>query len=273
MLADTSLASVALPGGLFSGDGRLLCDAELRPLTGSEEDWLARNRSAPAARAVTRMLSECVVRVGDRAGGVELARSLLAGDRAFLMIELRRLTHGRALLAVIDCPSCAAPMDIDFDIDAVEVERPARLAPACEIESEGRTIRFRLPNGADEESVASMQPDAAVGELLRLCTLDDGGRPATAEEVERIAAAMEAAAPRVEPELDLTCPSCEHVFTLPFDTTAFFLDEMRVRSDQLLREVHTLALYYHWSEPEILRLTRDRRRAYLSLLSDAFLSG
>jgi hypothetical protein len=59
----------------------------------------------------------------------------------------------------------------------------------------------------------------------------------------------------------------------PFDTTAFFLSEMRINGEQLLREVHSLAFYYHWSEAEIMSLRRDRRRAYLSLLSDALRQG
>ena len=35
------------------------------------------------------------------------------------------------------------------------------------------------------------------------------------------------------------------------------------------REVHTLALRYHWSEGEILALTRPRRRRYLELLAES----
>jgi hypothetical protein len=73
----------------------------------------------------------------------------------------------------------------------------------------------------------------------------------------------------LEVELDLTCPECSLTFLAPFDTTAFFFHEMQINGDQLLREVHLLALYYHWSEAEILSLSRDRRRAYLGLLSDA----
>jgi hypothetical protein len=35
---------------------------------------------------------------------------------------------------------------------------------------------------------------------------------------------------------------------------------------RLLREVHELARAYHWSEADILRLDRRRRRRYLALL-------
>ena len=63
---------------------------------------------------------------------------------------------------------------------------------------------------------------------------------------------MEQAAPRVEIELDLTCPECGHAFLAPFDATAFFLAEMRMSGERLLREVHQLAFHYGWSEAEIL---------------------
>ena len=67
---------------------------------------------------------------------------------------------------------------------------------------------------------------------------------------------------------ELTCPECERDFLAPFDTTAFFFQEMRLRREALLREVHLLALYYHWSEADILALTRERRRMYLALLDE-----
>ena len=36
--------------------------------------------------------------------------------------------------------------------------------------------------------------------------------------------------------------------------------------DSLDREVHTLAMQYHWSETDILSLPRERRRRYLRLI-------
>ncbi|HEX7048849.1 MAG TPA: hypothetical protein VF188_01455 [Longimicrobiales bacterium] len=37
--------------------------------------------------------------------------------------------------------------------------------------------------------------------------------------------------------------------------------------DALYREVHHLAFHYHWSEAEILAMTRSKRQRYLSLLA------
>ena len=99
--------------------------------------------------------------------------------------------------------------------------------------------------------------------------LDDGGHSLTREEREIVIAEMEKVAPQVDLELDLVCPECGHGFVAPCDTTVLFFDEMRIQGRQLLREVHSLAFYYHWSEEDILRMSRSRRRAYLGLLREA----
>jgi hypothetical protein len=39
---------------------------------------------------------------------------------------------------------------------------------------------------------------------------------------------------------------------------------------RLYTEVHHLALHYHWSEHDILRLPRGKRQCYLSLLVSHF---
>jgi hypothetical protein len=41
---------------------------------------------------------------------------------------------------------------------------------------------------------------------------------------------------------------------------------MKLRSEQLLKEVLIMARQFHWSEKDILRLRMQRRRAYLTLL-------
>ena len=36
----------------------------------------------------------------------------------------------------------------------------------------------------------------------------------------------------------------------------------------LYRDVHYLAFHYHWSEGQVLRLSRSKRLRYLSMLAD-----
>jgi hypothetical protein len=263
-----------LPGGLITEDGRRIAAVALRPLSGHEEEWLATHPGTPAAPAVTRLLGACLTGFAD---APETARRLLVGDRDFLMLQLRRITLGETVQAVLACPACGAKMDVDFSVDDVPVERRPQAAAAHSLLLGDREVRFRLPTGGDQEAVlayeASVACDdeaAAVDALLDRCLIDTGkGAPLSPEERAGVIEAMEQRAPRIELDLDLTCPECGQGFTVPFDTTAFFLEEMRTGLDRLLREVHLLAFYYHWGEAEILSLRRDRRRAYLALLSDA----
>jgi hypothetical protein len=263
-----------LPGGVVLDD-RVLRTAELSPFSGREEDWLAAHPNAPAAVAVTSLLGSCIVRVDDVPGSRDLAKRMLVGDRDFLMLQLRRLTLGERIQAVVECAACRSKVDVDFDAADVPVERRPHLG-SYDVEVGGeetrRSIRFRLPTGADQEQVLELEIEDAASALMQRCILDDSGRVPDAQERSAIERAMENAAPEINLELDLECPECGSRFLVPFDTTAFFLSEMHVSATQLLREVHTIAFHYHWSEEEILRLKRPRRRAYLGVLSDALRS-
>jgi hypothetical protein len=265
---------VELPGGLVLDDNHRLEWAELRPLTGREEEWLARCAGAPAAPLVTRLLASCLVQLDDTPISRTLAQRLLVGDRDFLVLQLRRITLGEHVNAVVVCPACGKNMDMDFKIDDVPVERRRQTAATYMRTVEqgsgpARTVQFRLPTGADQEAVLGLVVDEAVETLLDRCLVDAGGEPLSPKQRQTVIEAMDDLAPQLDLEFDLTCPECSHAFITPFDMTAFFFREMRANSTQLLREVHYLALYYHWSEAEILGLTRTRRRTYLALLNEA----
>jgi hypothetical protein len=263
---------VMLPGGLALADGPVLRRATLRELTGREEEWLAASAGAPAAPLTSRLLAACLLDLDGAAGGLELARRLLVGDRDFLVLELRRLTFGPRVAAVLGCPACAARMDVDFDLDAVPVEprpqTPVFDAPVEQQRGPPLPVRFRLPTGADQEAVLGLAPAAAAAALLERCLLEQPPGGLAPEQQDMVGDVMERVAPRVEIELDLGCPECGAAFEAPFDLTAFFYAELRATSRLLLREIHSLALYYHWSEAEILGLTRAKRRAYLALLGE-----
>jgi hypothetical protein len=248
---------------------QLLNTACLRQLSGREEEWLARHRNSPGAVRVSWLLSSCLLALGDRQVSRDLVQRLLVADRDYLVLQLRRLTFGDQVQAVVPCRKCSQKMDIDFHLNDVPVDcRPQRVS-SYTVELSGRVIRFRLTTGGDQEAVLESRSDDLADELLNRCVLDNGGKSLSVEEKETVAAEMEQFAPQVELELELGCPECQEHFLLPFDTTAFFLDEMAFKSDELLREIHALAFHYHWSETEILRLDRRRRRAYLALLNES----
>jgi hypothetical protein len=185
------------------------------------------------------------------------------------MIQLRRITLGQGVSAVVTCPACAQRMDVDFEADAVPVTQRPQTAETHPVDLGGRVLSFRLPTGADQEAALGLDEPDAVTLLLDRCLVGATAADLSAADRTTVIETMGRTAPRVDVELDLVCPECEHAFLLDFDLTAFVIEEMRTNARQLLREVHTLAFYYHWSEPDVLNLRRDRRRSYLSLLRDA----
>lgn len=260
-----------LPGGLVLQPNQSLNHAALRPLCGREEEWLACHQNTPSAIRVSWLLNACLLSLDEHPVNSDIVQKLLVGDRQYLMLQLRRLTLGDQIQAVVLCPACSQKMDVNFQLDDVPVKSCPQSVSPYSIEVSGRSICFRLPNGGDQEAILGHDIDDAVEELMQRCILDGESDALSSEERNVVVAAMEQMAPQVEFELDLTCPECSHQFLLPFDTTAFFFEEMAFKGKEILHEIHALAFYYHWSESDIVNLDRRRRRAYLALLSD-FLS-
>jgi hypothetical protein len=285
------VTTVALPGGYRDADGILRIAAEIAPLTGFAEEQLAEPfdaRTRPTL--VTRLLAGCVSTPGARGTQVDAVRALLVADREFLVLKLRQLTFGSRVQATLVCPECQGKLDMEFDVDALPVEtrHPAadtevlQLSPAAVfLDSTGeehRTVEFRLPRGADEEAVAAAGPrsvDEASDALLERCLVRVGsiapvdGATVRALDVRTRASIeerMDAIAPQLGLEMDVTCPECNTVFVEVLDCAALFFEELRLERGQLYRDVHHLALGYHWSEPEILALPRVKRQGYLELL-------
>lgn len=286
-----------LPGGYLDDDGVLHREAELAPLTGREEELLADAGGAVSTpELVTAILSRCVRRIGSiQPVDARVARGLLVADRQYLLLRLRAATFGDRVEGTLACPwpRCGSKVDVDFSLDDVPVERREALEPAYRVElsrdegAEGggedgapRAATFRLARGADQEALGAVlaeNPARALTALLERCIVGTEGGPEDVGEwvagltpVARreIEEAMLAASPQLDLEMELTCPECGRAFTAPFDLADFFFGELRTGRDLLYRQVHYLAYHYHWSEREILGMTRDKRLSYIEILAD-----
>lgn len=286
-----------LPGGYWDHAGRLNREYELAVLTGREEELLAQARRTESASLVTAVLARCVRRVGDIAPLTpDVAAGLLVADRHYLLLKLRQATFGDLVRADIFCPwrDCGRRVTVTFTIDDLPVTEPPARAPCFAMHlspaagglhgaspSSGvREIVFRLPNGADQEAVApllAVNEAQALARLLARCILRiDASEPPGEEKLaalsplarSEIEAEMERVAPKVECELETACAECGRSFVAPFDIQRFFFGELRTDADLLYREVHYLAYHYHWSEREIMEMTRDKRRKYIEVLAD-----
>jgi len=214
-----------------------------------------------------------------------MVRRLLVGDRLFLLLKLREMTFGRSIQAVITCtwPDCGARVDIDFAAENIPVtaspqqslQHRLQLTPAAG----GHIVTFRLPNGEDQEMLAHLLDYAetsAADRLLARCLQSiDAVHPPAMDDIAKLSDTakaeveeeMERLAPKLGTSMEALCPECGRSFTATFDVQEFILAEMTTQLDLLLKEVHYLAYHYHWSEKEILGMTKENRRRYIEVLA------
>jgi hypothetical protein len=285
----------SLPGGYADDSGVIHLHAEVIPFTGQVEELLSSAEKAVTAVLVTQILSRCVRRIGNITPVTEeIARSLLVGDRQYLLLKLREVTFGDIVQSTVNCPwsDCGQKIDIDFSLTNIPVKTStfkgpiytAELSPeAAFIDEQGdqhRKIKFRLPNGGDQEALSSLivtNEALALTKLLERCIKKIGSfenpekdlisRLSSKARME-IEKQMDKVAPKVELTLGADCPECERQLTLPFALQDFFFGELSISQELLYREVHYLASHYHWSEREIMQMTRNKRRKYIEVLAD-----
>ena len=209
-----------------------------------------------------RTLPERALELLAAGGHPESPELVTVGDRDALLTELRVLTFGRSLDAVVACPSCAALLEIE--LAAVDLRGKGPSVQPLELELDGRRIRLRLPNAGDLAAVAgAADVEEGCALLLERCVLDG---ELAAGHGDLVAARMADADPGAWIELALTCPGCGEEWSAPFDIVSFLWAELDACARRLVRDVHALASAYGWRERDVLSLSSARREAYLELV-------
>jgi hypothetical protein len=274
-------ADAMLPGGFWDDAGRLHRAAWLRPLSGREEELLA--GGGAAAAAVTDLLGRCLLRLGDlQPVPGDAIRRLLVADRDVLLVRLRQLTFGDDVSGDLLCPwpECGERVTISFALSELPVHEPPVRAATHTVRLAGvGDVTFRLPNGGDQEELsgwAAQAPAAALTALLARCLISVDSEPADAARVAELdpstratlEAEMERLAPQLESTIETKCAECGRTLVAPFDLHRCFFGDLWTDQQLLYREVHQLAFHYHWSEAEIMSMSRQKRRTYLDVLSE-----
>ena len=201
----------------------------------------------------------------------EALADLSIGERDARLLELRAMVLGPRAEGFAECPRCAERLEFPLETAALEgraLSRPADVCTPHEIETNGTTIRFRLPTSRDLAQVVSA-PDSSHGlrRLVESCVFSPNASDLPDEIIEAISAAMLEADSAAEVIFCVTCPACAHEWDLLFDIADFFWTEISVQAQRLLREIDALARAYGWTEREILNLPAQRRQTYLEMLA------
>lgn len=232
--------------------------------------WERALEQPPLERAVTLLAAA----TGRHAGALA---QLSIGERDALLLDLREQLFGTQLSSVAKCPACGEPLEMSFQLAQLRVASPEAKPPGSfSLNVAGYEVSFRLPNSLDLAALASVEDVAAARRVLfERCLLaaqrGDEAQPAGAlpsEVVDAIVERMGQADAQGDMQFALKCPDCAHEWLEAFDIASFLWTELNVWAQRTLREVHTLARAYGWREPDILSLSPQRRRFYLSMFSE-----
>lgn len=182
------------------------------------------------------------------------------------MALLRIADTGGSIGFTARCASEACGVAFEFLLPMDRLEACADPAPLRVALGAGRTLAVRRPTGSDLRAWRALQadpgPDPVHAMLAGLVTdgvFGPGDSGALAE-------ALAAGDPLVAFEVDAECPDCGARQPVAIDLESHALARLARRQRALLREVHTLALHYGWSEGESLALPAVRRAGYLAMI-------
>lgn len=233
--------SVVLPGGLLvDPQGEPIRDAEVRELTGADEEALSKaDAMRNPARYIQTLLTRAVVRLGPyEPPSKDHLAALLIGDRNALLLGIRKATYGTEIEMSITCPRCEQVLDIVFDLDT---DIPVRALPdpskrLYEVElRRGRKAKVSLPCGADQDAVLAGDSRRSVSEMntlmLSRCIHEVDGQSMTVAAARSLGMqdrrtvldflADQQPGPRLE-EVNEECPACETKIPVPLDLFDMF---------------------------------------------------
>jgi hypothetical protein len=237
-------------------------DVRLRSLGGVEDLLLTEATQLDTQLALT-LLSKIV----DSLDGTEIAiEALSITDLDTLLLLVRKVLFGDLIRADAICPAheCNERIEVSFQIeDYLANYQPRKVRGVEPTDEEGwfrfqnLPVSFRLPTG-DDQVVIAYQPHPEHA-LIQRCVYPSD---LPVKQRRRVEKAMEAMAPSLAQLLQGQCSECGAAVEILFDPQQFVLKELRNQAVFVYEDIHLLAMYYQWSEAEILALPRPRRMYY-----------
>ena len=227
---------VTLPCGFLTPEGEVITEAEVKELTGKDEEAIS--RAATTGKALLTILNRGVVRIGNKKATEELLDQLLTGDRDFLLLAILKVTFGKTVSSSAFCSTCNefkdASIDLDKDIKIKVMTDPVQ-DRVFTIQGKTQEITVQLPTGrAQKELINSAEKTTSElnSILLENTVMKIGNSPVVSKMqvqnlgildrkklVEEINSRI--AGPRFE-DLKVNCPDCESEVQVPINLGNLF---------------------------------------------------
>lgn len=228
--------TVNLPGGIVLPSGEVLRTAEVRELTGRDEE--AVSRAINTGKAILTLVDRATVKIGNQPADEKLMYNLLAGDRDALLLGIYKATFGKEVTIESFCPGCddmkTVIIDIDEDIETKRLNDPIE-DRIFTIEGKKGPIVVQLPTGAVQKELLDNAEKTAAelsSILLERIVLSINGQPVLGRsQVQNLnivdrraildAVDEKVPGPKLQ-ELNVDCPDCGGKVGVPISFGTLF---------------------------------------------------
>lgn len=226
---------VTLPGGYLTPAGELITTAEVRELTGKDEEAIS--RASSTGKALITILNRGTVKIGDLPADESLLDQLLSGDRDALLLAILKVTFGTISTLPSYCATCDEVKEVDVDLDAdikvkVMLDHNERVFT---VEGKNQEYTVQLPTGRAQKELIN-NADKTISELntilLENTIIKIGNSPVVSKQqvqnlgvLDRKKVIEEINKRFVGPQFDdltVTCPECEGEVRVPINLGAMF---------------------------------------------------
>ncbi len=226
---------------------------------------------------ITRLLSSCIYRTGStKFSGQEIWHWSLK-ERLQSLIAVGIATLGKHLKLQVNCSKadCHELMEIDLDL-GLFIKNETTIPLFCKPDSETE-LELRLPNGLDQlnwlNNQYDMEDNCFSGMASSLISKVNGeipGRDFQMPEnwIDQIGVELEQNDDLMTLEINTSCPVCREKQLIDLDLEEKLLEIFLSEQKLLFKQIHKLALAYHWSEADIVTMQSKRRHYYLTLIDE-----
>lgn len=106
---------VTLPGGYITATGEVLDEAEVRELTGADEEAIA--KAPNVGRALLTILQRGTVRIGEEKADDKILDNLLSADRDVLLLGIFKATFGNKAVVPVFIEGEMKEVEVDLNTD------------------------------------------------------------------------------------------------------------------------------------------------------------
>ena len=216
---------IELPSGI---------EAEIREMTGAEEELLTNQRLIRNGTAINQVLKNCLIRLGENSQpSMQDVLAMLSGDRLTLLVELRKVSLGNEVDLELVCSNAVCRETNTFTVDLETLETKA-YTPEREfsftLPGSKRLVRFQHMDGHMEKRLAALK-EPSISSAMTMRIVDIDGKPPSkkimAEMSLRDRSALRQEMDRVNAGVETTitteCAACGQRLRTRLETESAFL--------------------------------------------------